>query len=326
MIRPCRMIECSVMPHSKITGARTPQEPCKPRSAYVSAELRHVRAGVHGPAPLHECSRESVLAEDPGDDYADAIIDTSHERRDGSEFRTSSPPLNCPTTKATTTTAAPMSGPATMNRLEHRPGTPRTRHQHRALVLTGSCNRTDLEPAACTPSTGPAAGEGRAGGNPHQARLDRHRRRRRHRLGTKVGRDLTQRNEHALEFTGVRAPQGRRRVGTACPGDPKGGYPGAQATRRTRTKPTTPCFGPEPPALPPDSGTSTRRCRRLLLGPWGAAISDEVARRHRACARRAQRRQARPARQSKRPSSRHGGAGATSGCPRTPRPSTGLSN
>jgi len=61
----------------------------------VSAELRHVRAGVHGPAPLHERSREFVLAEDPGVDYADGIIDASHERRDATEYRASSPPLNC---------------------------------------------------------------------------------------------------------------------------------------------------------------------------------------------------------------------------------------
>jgi len=99
------------MPHGKIAGARTPQEPCKPRSAYVSAELRHVRAGVHGLAPLHERSRESVLAEDPGDDYANGIIAASHERRDAARYRASSPPPNCPTTKATTTTAAPTPGP-----------------------------------------------------------------------------------------------------------------------------------------------------------------------------------------------------------------------
>jgi len=129
MIRPCRMIECSVMPHGKFTGARTPQEPCKPHSAYVSAELRLVRAGVHGPAPLHERSCEFVLAEDPGDDYANGIIDTGHERRDAAGPRASSPPLSCPTTKATTTTAAPTPAPKTSNRLEHRTSTPRTRHQ-----------------------------------------------------------------------------------------------------------------------------------------------------------------------------------------------------
>jgi len=99
------------MPHGKIAGARTPQEPCKPRSAYVSAELRHVQAGVHGPAPLHERSSESVKAEDPGDDYADGIIEASRERRDATEPRASSSPPNCPTTKATTTPAAPTPGP-----------------------------------------------------------------------------------------------------------------------------------------------------------------------------------------------------------------------
>ena len=315
------------MPHGKITGARTPQEPCKPHSAYVSAELRRVRAGVHGPAPLHERSRESVLAEDRGDDYASGIIDASHEHRDAAEHRASSPPLSCPTTKATTTTAARTPAPTTTNRPEHRTGTPRTRHQHCALVVTGSCDRTALEPAACTPSTGPATGEGRAGGNHHQARLDRQPHRRRHRLGTKVGRDLTQRNEHALEFTGVRAPQGRRRVGIACPGDPKGGYPGAQARRLTRTKPTTPCFGPEPPCpaaglrseypttSPPPArpvgNSDQRRGGKTTPGkcqasstPTSATSPDRASGPHRSMAVPAPRRAA----------------------PRTPRPSTGLSS
>jgi len=102
------------MPHGKVAGARTPQEPCKPHSAYVSAELRRVRAGAHGPAPLHERPRESVLAEDPGDYYADGIIDASRERRDAAGPRASSPPLSCPTTKATTTTAAPTPAPKTV--------------------------------------------------------------------------------------------------------------------------------------------------------------------------------------------------------------------
>ena len=224
------------MPHGKITGARTPQEPCKPHSAYVSAELRRVRAGVHGPPPFHERSRESAVAEDRGDDDADGIIDTGHERRDAiappSELAAAELPDDEGDDDTGSSDARPMNDEAARTPAKHAANT----LKHRALVVTGSCDRTDLEPAACTPSTGPAAGEGRAGGNHHQARLDRHRRRRRHRLGTKVGRDLTQRNEHALECTGVRAPQGRRRVGIACPGDPKGGCAGAQARRWTRTK------------------------------------------------------------------------------------------
>ena len=138
-VGPFRIVECSVMPHGKFTGARTPQEPCKPHSAYVSAELRLVRAGVHGPPPFHERSRESVVAEDRGDDHADGIIDTGHERQDATEPRPSSPPLSCPTTKATTTTAAPTPAPTTANRLDRRTSTPRTysptprAHAHRQL-------------------------------------------------------------------------------------------------------------------------------------------------------------------------------------------------
>jgi len=212
----------------------------------VIAELRRVRAGAHGPAPLHERSRESALAEDPGDDDADGIIDASRERRDATEPRAGSPPLSCPTTKATTTTTRPTPGPTATDRREHRTSPPRTR----------SSTPRSQGPAAATgpPSSQPLHPFGRAGNRRGPSRRQSPSSspgpaptRRRHRLGTKVGRDLTQRNEHALECTGVRAPQGRRRVGTACPGDPKGGRAGAQATRWTRTKATTPCFGPEPP-------------------------------------------------------------------------------
>jgi|GEM_PF-2940650 len=282
------------MPHGKITGARTPQEPCKPHSAYVSAELRHVRAGVHGPAPRHERSCEFVLAEDPGDDDADCIIDASHELRDATEPRTSSRRRTARRRRRRRQRQLRHLPRPRRNRLDHRTSTPRARHptprarRHRQL-------RPDRHPASRLHPFDRASN--RRGPSRRQSPSSppgQHRRRRRHRLGTKVGRDLTQRNEHALECTGVRAPQGRRRVGSACPGDPKGGYPGAQARRRPRTKPTTPCFGPEPPALPMDSGASTRRRRCLLLGPSEIATSAEAARRHRACARRARRRQAQP--------------------------------
>ena len=111
------------------------------------AELRRIRAGAHGPAPLHERSRESVLAEDPGDDYADGIIGTSHKaprrRRTPSKLAAAELPDD---------EGDDDNGSADAQRNNHEP--PRTPDKHAANTLINTTRSSS--PAA---TTGPASSQ-----------------------------------------------------------------------------------------------------------------------------------------------------------------------
>jgi len=136
----------------------------------VSAVPRRAQAGPHGRGPTHERSCEFVLAEDPGDDCADGIIGTSLERRDAIEHR-----------RARRRAATKRRRRRQRQRRRQLPNgetllnteQARRRHAHQHCARRDrQQHRTEHQPRRCSFSTGPAAGEDRAGGNQQQARLD----------------------------------------------------------------------------------------------------------------------------------------------------------